>query len=349
MRIILLTGVLITLFVAPLRAQSEEKVINYQTIADEPYGIKHLWVHVQPITADIFSTNSALCYGVQAEYFLKNKVRFEGRVRGAWGQPFDFSREQAARNGGVFVNEELSLTLLNRWSRFTRMELGATYHVIDKAKKGTAKIVLVHKKREKYKYERADRITVNAQVRNTVGARGGFAFYETTAFLSPTLLGQDVTLPGSDGSTLRHTVNNGNSLFTNVTSPGFYVGGSYGIIRNVSVKADRFGQLGNDRIFTVYADALISPWLSLEDLEARVPDTEQTVTYSMENIDVRKWGFRVGFDMMFNQKSYFSFGGEMGLRPAIVGRAFYTELKVGLPVFGFRFEQQRTANNTGGF
>ncbi|SDK17721.1 hypothetical protein SAMN05421823_10268 [Catalinimonas alkaloidigena] len=331
-----------------LAQSSSNKVVNYETIADEPYEINNLWLHIQPLTADMFQTNMAICYGVQADYLMKDKYHFEAKLRGPYAKQVDFARQLGESNGAVMIGDQ-RYELATKLDRFLRIQAGMTYHVIDREKKGVARLVMAYKKQERYRYENYDRITVNAQVRNFVGVRGGFEHYETATALSPVLRKQGAVLTGDDGSTLAYSPENGGTLFTNVTAPGMYLGGSYGIIRNISVKADKVGTIGDDRFITFYGDLLLSPWVKLDDIIAHLDDTEKQVTFSTAAVKTRKIGFRTGFDIMFNQRSYFSFGGEVGFRPGIAGRGLYAEARVGLPVFGFKMNGMRTANNTGGF
>jgi hypothetical protein len=65
-------------------------------------------------------------------------------------------------------------------------------------------------------------------------------------------------------------------------------------------------------------------------------------------LKVSKVGWRAGFDVMYNQDYYWSFGGEIGARPTLGKRGIYVSGRIGIPVFSFRFKGGRPASTVGG-
>jgi hypothetical protein len=127
-------------------------------------------------------------------------------------------------------------------------------------------------------------------------------------------------------------------IFSNVSSTGIYVGGSMTWIRNVAVNFDKFEEGVDDLIFTAYADILVSPMLSVDDIVYTTKDENGLPigrsTYSAEAIALKKFGFRLGIDGRFNRQFSWSYGGEIGYRPSLEGRTFFALLKISFPVFG---------------
>lgn len=320
------------------------KVINYKSVSDEPYGINKMWLHFQPIVADVFMTNFSVGYGAQFNYLYTDKINFEARLNTSYTRSFDFARDLAKKNAGIRVNNE-DFAISNSFAPYLNMQIGGSYHIVDNELKGTSKIMLTSKKVKTMQLTTVDYVTVNSKVRQIIGIRGGGYYMQTTTNVGAAMLKQAKVLQGSDGTILEPGIRN--AIYSNLFAPGFYLGGSFGQIRNVAIKADKFGMLGNNTIFTSYADLMYSPFLRVDNIIIQEPGTENNVVYSTDNLRLNRLGWRAGFDIMYNQDTYFSFGGEIGARPTLAGRGIYAMAKVGFPVFSFRPKQARTANNTG--
>jgi hypothetical protein len=326
------------------QTSGSNKVVNYKSVSDEPYGINKMWLHFQPIVADVFMTNFSVGFGAQYNYLFTDKVNFEARMNTSYTRSFDFARDLAQKNAGIQVNNE-DLAISNRFAPYLNLQVGGSYHIIDNELKGTSKIMLTSKKVKTMQLTSVDYVTVNSKVRQIVGIRGGGYYMQTTTNLGTAMIKQGRVMTGSDGSVL--VPGGRNAIYSSLMAPGFYLGGSFGQIRNVAIKADKFGVLGNNTIFTSYADLMYSPFLRIDDVLIQEPGTENTITYTADNLKLNRVGWRAGFDIMYNQDKYFSFGGEIGARPTLAGRGMYAMAKVGFPVFSFKPKQARTANNTG--
>lgn len=347
-KILLLSTLFLGTAITSLFAQSAgaNKVVNAKTLSDEPYGINRLWLHFNPVVADVFSTNFNLGYGGQINCFVTDKIEFEVKFNGAYGKRFDFARNLATQNAEVTVDSKKHM-IINDFGPYMNMQVGGSYHVMDSEIKGASKIMLTPKKLKQMHTTNVDHVIVNSKVRRIAGVRGGGFMYTSTINLGSAMLKQGKSLTSDDG-TRTLEVNNTNKIYSGVFAPGFYLGGSYGSIRNIIIKADKFGVLGNTTIFTAYADVMYSPWITLDNVVVREPGNLETIVYLTDNMKLDRFGWRTGFNIMYNQDSYFSFGGELGSRPAVNGRGFYVMAKVGFPVYSFKFKQARTVNNIGG-
>jgi hypothetical protein len=130
-------------------------------------------------------------------------------------------------------------------------------------------------------------------------------------------------------------------LFTNVSTAGLYVGGSMTWIKNVAVNFDKFEEGIDDLIFTAYFDVLVSPSINIDDLVytqkdpvTGLPIEGTTMEYLVSPVKTKTFGFRLGMDGRFNRQLSWSYGAEVGYRPAIEGRTFYALVKISFPVFG---------------
>jgi hypothetical protein len=56
--------------------------------------------------------------------------------------------------------------------------------------------------------------------------------------------------------------------------------------------------------------------------------------YLVSPVKTKTFGFRLGMDGRFNRQLSWSYGAEVGYRPAIEGRTFYALVKISFPVFG---------------
>jgi hypothetical protein len=347
-KIILLSSLFIGTAFTNLYAQGAgaNKVVNAKTLSDEPYGINKLWLHFQPAVADVFSTNFSLGYGAQVNYFVNDKIDIDAKFNGAYGTRFDFARNLATKNAEVIIDSK-KYALINSFGPYFNMQLGGSYHAMDREIKGSSKIMLTPKKLKQIQTTNVDHVVVNSKVRRIAGVRGGAFMYTSTTNLGSAMLKQEKVLTSEDG-TQTLEVNNNNRIYSSVFAPGFYLGGSYGTIRNIAIKADKFGILGNTTMFTAYADLMYSPSIAVDNVIIREPGQVETTTYLTDNIKLNRLGWRAGFDIMYNQDSYFSFGGEIGARPAIGGRGIYALAKIGFPAFSFKFKQARTVNNISG-
>jgi hypothetical protein len=164
------------------------------------------------------------------------------------------------------------------------------------------------------------------------------------------LVGEDGTILTSDGQTIGANATSGknrNTLYSTLQCTTIALGGSYQLIRNVSIKADQFGNLANNIIFTTYADLLVAPYTHLSDLQIAKPSGGGQ-TYDAQAIALHNMGFRLGADVVYNQELHYSFGGELGVRPGLLGQGFYIAGRVSFPTLGFRFSHRRVANQTNG-
>jgi hypothetical protein len=308
----------------------EDDSITYETFYDDPMHINKLYVHIQPVYGELFMTNVNIGYGLEVDYFLKDKFDFNVSFRKTYSQKFDFIRDVAETNGES----------LNSSKRFYFAEIGMAYHIIDREEASKAKFILYSKTfhyKNRWESMVPKYIEAPAQLRRIYGIRLGAASYQSTIDINRIIKKQgDIPLDSY----------NGLSLFSNIVSQGFYIGGLMKLIKNVTINFDQvYQQVTNDLIFSTYFDVLIFPFTTIEDIQyipsPGFPETE----VSGDVINTSMLGARVGITGKFNRDFSFGYNVEMGYRPGVLGQNFYALGKISFPLLGFMLEKPTEKNS----
>ncbi len=325
----LIIGLLLTFSVNGFsQATKKSKALKYTVTYDDPYDIKKLFIHFQPIVGDIGALNIVGGFGLEGNYYHKNILDFEFSGRTTYGSRFDIARDAANRNA---FNENVITT-------YFYGDAGGTYHILDRTKESESKILLYSKRLKGTEW--AATVPKNALIKNTVreivGGRGGAFFYTTATGLSAIVAKQQLDLFYGDGSPVIS-----DELYTNVAAYGFYVGGSMSWFKNFAVDFEsRWEPNGDDLLMTTYVDVLYSPGITIDDLLIGGE------TVSLEAIKKSPLGFRAGLKGKFNRTLGWGYGVETGLRPGIQQSGFFFAFKLSFPIYGTKLEQTVEAINT---
>jgi hypothetical protein len=326
-----------------LFAQTERKdktPVTYEELYDEPYSVNKLFIAFQPLYGELFVANVNAGFGVEATYYYKDLLDFRAHFRKSYSrQFFDFARDLSLNNSDVANHAEV----------FNYAEFGGTYHIKDFEESSKTKMFLYKSSYKGNKW--ASRVPLEAEVpckvRKIYGARLGGIIWDSSTDLDRTLEEQGLTngdLKSGDLSLNDRFYNTQTgkeeklNVFTNISSKGFYVGGSMTWIRNVAVSFDKFEQGVDDGIFTTYIDILFAPAINVDDIvytdnDPNTPE-EGTRIYSVSPIKTKTFGVRGGIEGKFNRTFSWAYGAEMGYRPGLAGRTFYAMLKISFPVYG---------------
>lgn len=290
--------------------------INYQIRYDEPFNIKKLFVHFQPLYGDVGASNMSIGFGFEFDYFMENKMDFNLHLRKSYGQSTDLMRDAAIKNG------ENS----NDPKSYKYLELGGTYHWRDFEEEKPAKVFLYNKN---YKGSAlASRVfkttEVVSKLRKIYGGRLGGVFHTTSFDLNRAMDKQGTVLVDSEGN----MINTDASLFGNLATSGVYVGASMTWIRNFTVDfEDEFEPGGDDLLLTTFFDLLIAPSVNVEDI------IYEGTSYSSDPLKLNKIGFRLGAEGKFNRELGWAYGVELGFRPGVNKQGFFSVFKLSFPVF----------------
>ena len=106
-----------------LFAQGERKdktAVTYEELYDEPSSVNKLFVGIQPLYGELFSTNVNAGFGAEVIYYHKDKMDFRAHFRKTYSQQFfDLARDLAVKKSDVE----------NRAEVYNYFEIGATYHI----------------------------------------------------------------------------------------------------------------------------------------------------------------------------------------------------------------------------
>lgn len=310
------------------QATKKSKALKYTVTYDDPYDIKKLFIHFQPIVGDIGALNITGGFGLEANYYHKDKLDFEFSGRTTYGSSFDIERDAANRNA---FNE-------NAISTYFYGDAGGTYHILDRTKKSESKVLLYSRRLKGNEW--ASTVPKNALIKNTVreivGGRAGAFFYTTATGVETILAKQELDLFFNDGTPVVSE-----DLYTNVAAYGFYVGGSMSWFKNFAVDFEsRWEPNGDDLLMTTYLDVLYSPGITIEDLLIGGE------TVSLGDIKQSPLGFRAGLKGKFNRTLGWGYGVETGVRPGVQKSGFFFAFKLSFPIYGTKLEQTVEAINT---
>jgi hypothetical protein len=323
----LLEYTIMLVWCVPSLGQSKKGPSSYEILYDEPYAINKLFVHFQPVIADIFLTNPTVSFGAEANYLPGKKVNFEFNIRTAYGARFDIVRDLAETN-----NTTDNSTVPFRW-----MQLGGTYHIKDRERDGNAKIVPYTRRTKAYSFENYNYFDVPCLVREIWGARGGIYDYQTTIDVSNTLIRQGVQLRNQFDEPL--TLTTRERVYSTMRVTGVYAGASYTTIRNVVVKPEggsgvAYKNSGSDQILTTYFDVMAAPRITVEDIRDGI------LVYNIDPLQLNRLGWRLGLDVMHNRSLHWSFGLEIGSHTGLQQRGGFFSAKVAFPVFALTIDKK---------
>ena len=315
-------------------AQGNNQAITYEELYDDPYAINKLFVHLQPLYAELFKTNVTVGFGAQVNYYYEDKFDLHAHYRQAYFKSFDFAKDVAFKNQGIE----------NRPDNFKFFELGGTYHFKDIEDETETKLILYSKtyqKGNRWAAKVPEHTIVPSKVRKIIGARLGGTGYNTSSDLNRIMKDQGVQLVDADSVPMPAGV----YVNGNLTALGGFVGASMSWIKNMAIKPDKgYGVLSDDQILTAYFDVLVLPAISIDEIEYKDPSLDfARRVFSADPVKTNMFGFRLGLEGKYNRDLGWAYGIETGIRPGISGRGFFATFKVSFPVYSTNLEYEREA------
>ncbi|MBI1769478.1 MAG: hypothetical protein HY015_09475 [Bacteroidetes bacterium] len=325
------------------QTQKEKPTVTFEQMYDEPYSINKLFIGFQPLYGEVFATNVNAGFGVEGSYFYKDKFDLKAHFRKTYSSEFfDQNRNASIKNQDSYSTVG---SVSDKPQAYNYYEFGGTYHVKDFDQDSKTKMTLFKKSFKGDRWSsmvpfQADNIP--CKVRKIYGARLGAIIWNSTTDLSRALSKQQLTnaaLTTSAGKPLIDTyTQNGQSrtlnVFGNVRSANIYVGGSMTWIRNVAVSFDKYDDSVDDGIMTVFFDIMFAPAYSVDAV------TYQGEQYLTKALKTHPVGFRAGIDGKFNRTLGWSYGGELGYRPSLVGMGFFAMFKIAFPLYSTNLDNK---------
>ena len=313
---------------------SPKAAITYEELYDDPYAINKLFLHIQPLYAELSATNVTAGFGIGANYYIENKADFHVNFRRAYTQSFDLARDAALKNQ-VQVNEP---------SSFTYAEIGGTYHIQDFEDDTETKLTLYSRKYQKGNRWAAhvpEHTVVPSKVRKIRGVRlGGYAF-DTSLDLQRIAEEQAIVLEDGQGTFPLNAY-----LHTNQMVKGFFIGGAMSWFKKYG---DQAGQrlLGTGR--QPHADHLRRFYAGPQHCDGRraLPRSNHgqhppTLLHRIGSHPGLGLSPRGGMAKI-TAPSAGPTGAEAGIRPGVKGQGFFAMLKISLPVYSTSLNYRREA------
>jgi hypothetical protein len=307
----------------PINDWVQDTELEYEIIYDEPDSLNKLWVIFYPLYGELFASNTSFGYAGQLLYMHKKKWTFSLQARKAYSPRFDLA----------LANGRERSTVDNRLGNYHLFELGATYHLRDDTRMGTAKIT-PHKKNLSERSRWASvptHLKVPAQVRSIVGLRGGAYFWGTSFNASTIAEERGHRFVSASGDSLPAS----EQAYTTMASQGFFLGSSWTQIRNIFIRPNDYEASNNDHIFSLYADILVAPFVQIAPIE------KNGQVYPAD-FRGHRLGFRLGAQGLFNRAFGWAYKLETGYRPALAQRGFYAQAQIGIAI-GSRLRVRRDA------
>jgi len=320
---------------AQFRRRTENKTVTFEEIYNDPYDINKLFIGITPAYGDIHVSNITTGFGVDATYYLKDKMHFKAHARTPYFIGSDFARNAAQKNG--FDPQSRART-------YFFAEASASYHIWDKEQESESRIPLYSKNYQGAEW--AAKVPQTADIpnkrREIFFARLGGVYYETTSELSRAIAAQGVTVNpvGESGESPNAiTGENENAVFGNVLGAGVAVGGGFTWIKNFAAKPDKtYEELVDDHVFSTFMDLFIFPMVTVENFFHQPVGASQYFEYDASTINTFMFGGRIGIDGHFNRTLGWGYGAEIGVRPGLQKRGFYGLLKITFPMYGTKLD-----------
>ena len=315
----------------------DKTAVTFEELYDEPYAINKLFIGFVPLYAEVFATNTTAGFGGDAHYYYRDKFDIKASFRRTYGASFfDYNYDNAQKNSNVETKPV----------SFAYYEIGGTYHIKDWESSSKTKMTLYKNSYKGNKW--ASRVPlqtqVPAKVRRIYGGRLGAMVWSGTTNLNRALDKQGLAngdLVTDTGEPLPSEYTNQQTnqvevfnVFSNVRSAAIYIGGSMSRIHNIAVTFDNYEGGLDDGILTLYADIIYAPMLKVDNVEYN------SKTYSTAAVKTNPIGFRLGMDGKYNRTLSWGYGGELGYRPSVKGRCFYTMFRITFPMFGTNLDNK---------
>jgi len=310
-------------FRAWAQTNASAKTFTYEELYDNPYDVAKLFIQVQPLYGEFFTTNVNAGFGVETHYYHQEIFDIGAHFRTAYGNTFEMTRHAASRNTDV-DNDPRS---------YNYFEIVGNYHVVDREEDTETKFILYSKRYKGARWAATVPLhtIVPTKMRRVYGVRlGGFS-YATAVDYNKVLENQGLELTSLEGEPIGDDL----SVYGDMAVQGIYIGGSLTLIKNVAVEPDRiYGTLVNDLIFNAYFDIAVAPSIEFKDIFVN------DQVYPADIFEQGLIGARAGIEGRFNRDIGWAYGAEIGWRPGIQGEGLYGTVKVSFPVFSTHLNYQ---------
>jgi hypothetical protein len=283
--------------------------VRYKVKKDDPMDFKNFMLHLDPIMMDCYLTNITLGVAARADYMVNKVFDISGQIRKPY---FDFNEvglrddAESTTSNGVYGK--------NGIKPMSFMEGTLQLHFLDKIKETNHRIVFFKSTSTSGNYQTVTTkfVDIPGHVRKIKSLRGGAIWMNTAVDFNGTF-GTDNEYKFTNKSTDVDTF--GLSGGTMMRSMIVYAGLSGQTIANFKVLTDKYGMKYVTPWNSFYADFMFAPVLNFADVISNKTNAE----YNVENIQIKRTGWRVGYIIRNTKGTSWSMALNFGARPGIVG------------------------------
>ncbi len=286
--------------------------LSYKILKDEPDKIKNFTLHIDPFYADAWSTNTTLGFGLRADAMIAKRLSANVFFRKAY---LDMNARSHA--DGSLVQPKKG------FSKLTYFEPAVSFHLIDKVKKKSVKVILSSSTSYSgnYKTTTSKYIMVPGSVRKIRGVRGGLFFVNTAIDMDQgeaigtweAKNGNETVKFGTYGDRVHGSaIYNG---YTQMRQATVFGGITLKSITNLQTEVEGYSKTrGNYNFYDFYFDMMFAPVISYQDVKM----ADGTV-FNVSNNSNKRTGWRTGMLWKNSSKAFLSYGFEFGQRPGYAG------------------------------
>jgi hypothetical protein len=303
--------------------------VRYKVKIDDPMDFKNFMLHIDPIMADCYLTNITFGVAARADYMVNKVFDLSAQIR----KPYFDLNEVALRDDAENTSSN-GVYGKNGIKPMSFMEGTFQLHFLDKIKATNHRIVFFKSTSTSGNYQTTTTkyVDIPGHVRKVKSLRGGAIWMNTSVDFSNSF--------GVENEYKFTNKNNNADTFgfaggTMMRSVIVYAGLSGQSIANFKVLTDKYGMKYATPWTSLYADFMFAPVLNFADVISNKTNAE----YNVENIQIKRTGWRVGYVIRNHKGTSWSMAFNFGARPGIVGekgittsRAFFDmNLGISLP------------------
>lgn len=282
--------------------------VRYKVKKDDPMDFKNFMFHLDPIMVDAYLTNITFGVAARADYMVNKIFDLSAQIR----KPYFDMNENSMRDDAVNTNSE-GVYGKNGIKPMSFMEGTFQLHFIDKIKSTNHRIVFFKSTSTSGNYQTTTTkfVDIPGHVRKIKSLRGGAMWMNTSVDFKNTF-GADNEYKFTNNKNVDTFGLTGGTMMRSVI---VYAGLSGQSIANFKVLTDKYGMKYATPWNSFYADFMFAPVLNFADVIANKTNAE----YKVENVNIKRTGWRVGYVMRNTKGTSWSMAFNLGARPGIVG------------------------------
>lgn len=307
---------LMIVFSFVLNAQAQQ--VRYKVKKDDPSDFKNLMIHLDPMMIDCYFTDITFGVSARADYMLSKILD----VHAQWRKPY-WDMNEWSLNDDYNSNSNTGFYRDGGVKTMSWMEGNIQLHFLDRIKSTNHRVVFYKSTSTSGNYQTVTTkfVDLPGHVRKIKSLRGGAYWHNTSVDFGNVFSkeGEWKATPSNGGAAV--DVTQGGTMMRSVVVYGGLSGQS---IANFKVLTDKYGMKYITPWNTFYVDFMFAPVLNFADVISKADNT----TYKIDNANIKRTGWRVGYTMRNHKATNLSFNMSFGVRPGLVGEGGITASRV---------------------